>query len=118
MPFHILLNIPLHSPNSMDSEARSRFLPFRLERHLVDGLAEPWWREHSLECGSDRWNQFKEEEMKTNKFEAAVKRRRQVQECVSPDLIGLHYVRPEEMYSLHFLLKKSQDPQQQSKISR
>ena len=101
----------------MDSEARSRFLPFRLERHLVDGLVEPWWREHSLECGSDRWNQFKEEEMKTNKFEAAVKRKRQVQECVSPDLIGLHYVRPEEMYSLHFLLNQSQDPQQ-SKISR
>ena len=97
----------------MDSEARSRFLPFRLERHLVGGLVEPWWREHSLECGSDRWNQFKEEEMKTNKFEAAVMKKRQVQECVSPDLIGLHYVRLEEMYSLQFLLKQRQNPHNQ-----
>ena len=75
----------IHSPYSMDSEAHSRFLPFRLERHLVDGLMEPCWREHSLECGSDQWNEFKEEEWKTNKFEAALMKKRQVQKCVSPD---------------------------------
>ena len=88
-------------------------MPFRLKRHLVDGLMEPWWREHSLECGSDQWNEFKEEETKTNKFEAAVMKKRQVQKCVSSELIGLHYVRPEEMYSLQFLLKQRQNPHNQ-----
>ena len=27
-------------------------------------------------------------------------------DCVSPNFIGMHYVRPDEMYSLQFLLKQ------------
>jgi hypothetical protein len=57
----------------------SRFLPFRLERHLVPSLAEPWLGAHGLEC-------------------------RGAAACVSPGIVGLHYVRPEEMYTLEFLL--------------
>ena len=80
----------------MDSEQRSRFLPFRLERHLVDGLNHHWWKEHSLECGSDAWKTtLKKKSEERTGFD-----------CVSPHLIGMHYVRPEEMYSLQFLLKQ------------
>ena len=81
----------------MDSQQRSRFLPFRLERHLVDSLNLDWWKEHSLECGSDDWKRKHE---KTNL------KKRMGFDCVSSDLIGLHYVRPEEMYSLQFLLNQ------------
>ena len=79
----------------MDSQQRSRFFPFRLERHLVEGLTHDWWKEHSLECGSDDWKSRKHE---NTHFD-----------CVSNDFIGLHYVRPEEMYSLQFLLNQQDD---------
>jgi len=89
-----ILNITLL--HSMDSKQRSRFLPFRLERHLVAGLNHRWWKEHSLECGSDAWKTtWKKKSEERTGFD-----------CVSPDLIGMHYVRPEEMYSLQFLLKQ------------
>ena len=85
----------------MDSQQRSRFLPFRLERHLVDGLSLDWWKEHSLECGSNDWRGRNEKPNLEKKMGF---------DCVSPDLIGLHYVNPEEMYSLQFLLNQRDDP--------
>ena len=85
----------------MDAQQRSRFLPFRLERHLVDGLNHGWWKKHSLECGSEEWKRQKPTSMGSKERSAF--------DCVSPDLIGLHYVKPEEMYSLQFLLKQREN---------
>ena len=67
----------------------------------MDGLNHDWWKEHSLECGSDAWKKRQKTTLKNKKSEESTDF-----DCVSPDLIGMHYVRPEEMYSLQFLLKQ------------
>ena len=60
-----------------------RFLPFKLEQHLVPSLASSWLQEHGPEC--------------------------RLEQCVSDQVVGLHYVQPEQMYVLDFLFSIRQE---------
>ena len=71
---------------------QSTFLPFRLEQHLVAGLAEQWWLRATEECNSSN-NSSNSSNNNNNNFSS----------CVSPHLTSLHYVSPHMMYVLQFL---------------
>ena len=71
-----ILNIRFQSS---EIHARSTFLPFPLEQHLLPGLSPAWWIARTWEC-------------------------RNSAECVSPSLVSIHYVRPEMMYVYEYFV--------------
>ena len=71
---------------SCSTTTSPRFLPFKLEQHLVPSLASTWLQEHGPEC--------------------------RLEQCVSEQVVGLHYVRPEQMYILDFLFSIRQETRQ------
>ena len=71
-----ILNIHFESS---EVRGRSTFLPFPIDEHLVPDLNNKWWENHTLEC-------------------------KDVNGCVSSDLVSMHYVTPRMMYVYEYFV--------------